>query len=193
MVLEMTKNRCSCVRSCACESNTGWCVWGAHLLEALFDCCSEALVINLRNVQFLWSKTCLVQAEIAGIRLCKGGTNNSMPVFLSLSLSLSALTMDLQLDWLKQRGAVKRILFMDTHQHQRTQQLVLGQGDRQHCHNYSVYLRVSLIVHTEHRALLNWPHSSWNFFFYHHYEWTPGKVNCEPNQASNSILLIWTE
>ncbi|RXN30374.1 integrin alpha-8 [Labeo rohita] len=52
-----------------------------------------------------------------------------------------ALRMDLQLDWLKQRGAVKRILFMDSHQHQRTQQLVLGQGDRQHCHNYSVYLR----------------------------------------------------
>uniref|UniRef100_A0A8C1DF93 Integrin subunit alpha 8 n=1 Tax=Cyprinus carpio carpio TaxID=630221 RepID=A0A8C1DF93_CYPCA len=49
--------------------------------------------------------------------------------------------MDLQLDWLKQRGAVKRILFTDSHQHQRTQQLVLGQGDRQHCHNYSVYLR----------------------------------------------------
>uniref|UniRef100_A0A8C1Y153 Integrin, alpha 8 n=1 Tax=Cyprinus carpio TaxID=7962 RepID=A0A8C1Y153_CYPCA len=49
--------------------------------------------------------------------------------------------MDLQLDWLKQRGAVKRILFMDSHQHHRTQKLVLGQGDRQHCHNYSVYLR----------------------------------------------------
>uniref|UniRef100_A0A672QE41 Integrin subunit alpha 8 n=1 Tax=Sinocyclocheilus grahami TaxID=75366 RepID=A0A672QE41_SINGR len=49
--------------------------------------------------------------------------------------------MDLQLDWLKQRGAVKRILFIDSHQHQRAQQLVLGQGDRQHCHNYSVYLR----------------------------------------------------
>uniref|UniRef100_A0A8C2PQN7 Integrin, alpha 8 n=1 Tax=Cyprinus carpio TaxID=7962 RepID=A0A8C2PQN7_CYPCA len=52
-----------------------------------------------------------------------------------------ALRMDLQLDWLKQRGAVKRILFMDSHQHHRTQKLVLGQGDRQHCHNYSVYLR----------------------------------------------------
>uniref|UniRef100_A0A8C2I8M7 Integrin, alpha 8 n=1 Tax=Cyprinus carpio TaxID=7962 RepID=A0A8C2I8M7_CYPCA len=58
-----------------------------------------------------------------------------------LSLSLIALRMDLQLDWLKQRGAVKRILFMDSHQHHRTQKLVLGQGDRQHCHNYSVYLR----------------------------------------------------
>ncbi len=31
---------------CACES----CVWGARLLEALFDSCSEALVINFRNV-----------------------------------------------------------------------------------------------------------------------------------------------
>uniref|UniRef100_A0A8C2I8Q1 Integrin, alpha 8 n=1 Tax=Cyprinus carpio TaxID=7962 RepID=A0A8C2I8Q1_CYPCA len=47
-----------------------------------------------------------------------------------LSLSLIALRMDLQLDWLKQRGAVKRILFMDSHQHHRTQKLVLGQGDQ---------------------------------------------------------------
>ncbi len=126
-------------------------------LEALFDSCSEALVINLRNMPFLWSKTCLVRAEIAGIRICKGGVNNK---HACLSPSLSALRMDLQLDWLKQRGAVKRILFMDSHQQQRTQQLVLGQGDRQHCHNYSVYLRVSLIVHMQHRTLLNWPRSS---------------------------------
>uniref|UniRef100_A0A8C1IV74 Integrin, alpha 8 n=1 Tax=Cyprinus carpio TaxID=7962 RepID=A0A8C1IV74_CYPCA len=66
---------------------------------------------------------------------------NSDLTIACLSLSLIALRMDLQLDWLKQRGAVKRILFMDSHQHHRTQKLVLGQGDRQHCHNYSVYLR----------------------------------------------------
>ncbi len=61
------------------------CVWGARLLEALFDSCSEALVINLRNMKFIWSKTCLVRAEIAGIRICKGEVNNSMPVFPPLS------------------------------------------------------------------------------------------------------------
>uniref|UniRef100_A0A8C1Q948 Integrin, alpha 8 n=1 Tax=Cyprinus carpio TaxID=7962 RepID=A0A8C1Q948_CYPCA len=68
--------------------------------------------------------------------------NNQYPGELSHIVGQSiALRMDLQLDWLKQRGAVKRILFMDSHQHHRTQKLVLGQGDRQHCHNYSVYLR----------------------------------------------------
>uniref|UniRef100_A0A671M3F4 Integrin alpha-8-like n=1 Tax=Sinocyclocheilus anshuiensis TaxID=1608454 RepID=A0A671M3F4_9TELE len=72
---------------------------------------------------------------------CRMPNSDDMLTIACLSLSLIALRMDLQLDWLKQRGAVKRILFMDSHQHQRTQQLVLGQRDRQHCHNYSVYLR----------------------------------------------------
>uniref|UniRef100_A0A8C1XY89 Integrin, alpha 8 n=1 Tax=Cyprinus carpio TaxID=7962 RepID=A0A8C1XY89_CYPCA len=72
---------------------------------------------------------------------CRMPNSDVMLTIACLSLSLIALRMDLQLDWLKQRGAVKRILFMDSHQHHRTQKLVLGQGDRQHCHNYSVYLR----------------------------------------------------
>ncbi|KAI4891823.1 hypothetical protein NFI96_022466, partial [Prochilodus magdalenae] len=49
--------------------------------------------------------------------------------------------MELQLDWLKQRGAVKRVLFLDSHQHHRTLQLVLGQRDRRRCLNHTVYLR----------------------------------------------------
>uniref|UniRef100_A0A9J7ZSH4 Integrin subunit alpha 8 n=1 Tax=Cyprinus carpio carpio TaxID=630221 RepID=A0A9J7ZSH4_CYPCA len=76
---------------------------------------------------------------------CRMPNSDDMVTCLSVNvcakISGIALRMDLQLDWLKQRGAVKRILFTDSHQHQRTQQLVLGQGDRQHCHNYSVYLR----------------------------------------------------
>ncbi|XP_030641281.1 integrin alpha-8 [Chanos chanos] len=52
-----------------------------------------------------------------------------------------ALQMDLQLDWLKQRGAVKRILFLDSLQHHRNQLLVLGTRDRQKCQSFTVYLR----------------------------------------------------
>uniref|UniRef100_A0A3B4C222 Integrin alpha-2 domain-containing protein n=1 Tax=Pygocentrus nattereri TaxID=42514 RepID=A0A3B4C222_PYGNA len=49
--------------------------------------------------------------------------------------------MELQLDWLKQRGAVKRVLFLDSHQHHRTLQLLLGQQDRRRCLNHTIYLR----------------------------------------------------
>uniref|UniRef100_A0AAY5EKT2 Integrin alpha-2 domain-containing protein n=1 Tax=Electrophorus electricus TaxID=8005 RepID=A0AAY5EKT2_ELEEL len=52
-----------------------------------------------------------------------------------------ALRMELRLDRLKQRGAVKRLLFLDLHQHQRTLLLPLGQQDRQRCLNHTVYLR----------------------------------------------------
>lgn len=52
-----------------------------------------------------------------------------------------ALQADVQLDWLKQRGAVKRVLFMDTRQHQRQQIITLGQHLQQHCYNYTVFLR----------------------------------------------------
>lgn len=57
--------------------------------------------------------------------------------------SLSALNMELQLDSLKQRGAVKRVLFLDSHQHHRSLQMLLGQQDRQRCLNHTIYLRVS--------------------------------------------------
>uniref|UniRef100_A0AAR2K6D3 Integrin alpha-2 domain-containing protein n=1 Tax=Pygocentrus nattereri TaxID=42514 RepID=A0AAR2K6D3_PYGNA len=52
-----------------------------------------------------------------------------------------AVSMELQLDWLKQRGAVKRVLFLDSHQHHRTLQLLLGQQDRRRCLNHTIYLR----------------------------------------------------
>ncbi|XP_076869244.1 integrin alpha-8 [Brachyhypopomus gauderio] len=52
-----------------------------------------------------------------------------------------ALRMELQLDRQKQRGAVKRLLFLDSHQHQRTLLVPLGQRDRQRCLNHTAYLR----------------------------------------------------
>ncbi|XP_062841312.1 integrin alpha-8 [Trichomycterus rosablanca] len=52
-----------------------------------------------------------------------------------------ALNMEMQLDRLKRRGAVKRILFLDINQHHRSQQLILSQRDRQKCINHTVYLR----------------------------------------------------
>ncbi|KAM4601404.1 integrin alpha-8 [Polymixia lowei] len=52
------------------------------------------------------------------------------------------LRAELQLDWLKgNRGGVKRVLFLDTQQPQRTGVLMLGQGRPRVCLSYTVYLR----------------------------------------------------
>ncbi|XP_062395048.1 integrin alpha-8 [Sardina pilchardus] len=51
------------------------------------------------------------------------------------------LQAELQLDWLKQRGGVKRVLFMDSKHHQRSQSITLGQQEKYHCYNYTVFLR----------------------------------------------------
>ncbi|XP_041961815.1 LOW QUALITY PROTEIN: integrin alpha-8 [Alosa sapidissima] len=51
------------------------------------------------------------------------------------------LQAELQLDWLKQRGGVKRVLFWDSRLPQLRQSITLGQQDKQHCLNYTVFLR----------------------------------------------------
>ncbi|XP_062320684.1 integrin alpha-8 [Osmerus eperlanus] len=52
------------------------------------------------------------------------------------------LKAELHLDWLKgHRGGIKRILFLDTHQPQRTGVLTVGQDSPHNCLNYHVYLR----------------------------------------------------
>lgn len=52
------------------------------------------------------------------------------------------LRADLQLDWLKgSRGGVKRVLFTDTQQPQRTGILTLGQRKPRACITYTIYLR----------------------------------------------------
>uniref|UniRef100_A0A668A3X9 Integrin subunit alpha 8 n=1 Tax=Myripristis murdjan TaxID=586833 RepID=A0A668A3X9_9TELE len=52
------------------------------------------------------------------------------------------LRAELQLDWLKgTRGGVKRVLFLDTQQPQRTGVLILGHNRPRTCQSYTVYLR----------------------------------------------------
>lgn len=69
---------------------------------------------------------------------------------LSLLFCLLKLTFcpdlkaELQLDWLKgTRGGVKRVLFLDTQQAQRTGHLTLGHNQPRACKSYTIYLRVS--------------------------------------------------
>ncbi|KAJ8411668.1 hypothetical protein AAFF_G00164760 [Aldrovandia affinis] len=52
-----------------------------------------------------------------------------------------ALRTELQLDWLKQKGAVKRVLFLDTHQHQHHGTLVIDKRKSQTCQSFIIYLR----------------------------------------------------
>ncbi|XP_064195334.1 integrin alpha-8 [Anguilla rostrata] len=51
------------------------------------------------------------------------------------------LNSELQLDWLKQKGAIKRVLFLDTHQHQHHWALVIDKRKSQTCRSFTVYLR----------------------------------------------------
>ncbi|KAK1806683.1 hypothetical protein P4O66_005184, partial [Electrophorus voltai] len=95
-----------------------------------------------------------------------------------------ALRMELRLDRLKQRGAVKRLLFLDLHQHQRTLLLPLGQQDRQRCLNHTVYLRVSSrgyrrVIHTQKRSGLGLISAGLLYS-----ELTHGKVPYGPRQAA---------
>uniref|UniRef100_A0AAY3ZW92 Integrin subunit alpha 8 n=1 Tax=Denticeps clupeoides TaxID=299321 RepID=A0AAY3ZW92_9TELE len=52
-----------------------------------------------------------------------------------------ALQTELQLDWLKQRGAVKRVLFINSRQHQLNHLLVLSNRDQHLCYNHTIFLR----------------------------------------------------
>ncbi|KAG7469998.1 hypothetical protein MATL_G00134920 [Megalops atlanticus] len=52
-----------------------------------------------------------------------------------------ALNIELQLDWLKQKGAIKRVLFLDTHQHQHRGTLFIDKRKSHTCQNFTVYLR----------------------------------------------------
>lgn len=51
------------------------------------------------------------------------------------------LQAELQLDWLKQRGGVRRVLFVDSKHHQLNQIIQLGQHDQHLCYKNTVYLR----------------------------------------------------
>uniref|UniRef100_A0A8C4XDP0 Integrin subunit alpha 8 n=1 Tax=Erpetoichthys calabaricus TaxID=27687 RepID=A0A8C4XDP0_ERPCA len=51
------------------------------------------------------------------------------------------LLIELNLDWLKQKGAIKRVLFLDTHQHQQIFRLRIENRNPQKCQNFIIYLR----------------------------------------------------
>ncbi|XP_039592315.1 integrin alpha-8 [Polypterus senegalus] len=51
------------------------------------------------------------------------------------------LLIELNLDWLKHKGAIKRVLFLDTHQHQQIFRLRIENRNPQKCQNFIIYLR----------------------------------------------------
>uniref|UniRef100_A0AAY3ZX65 Integrin alpha-2 domain-containing protein n=1 Tax=Denticeps clupeoides TaxID=299321 RepID=A0AAY3ZX65_9TELE len=60
---------------------------------------------------------------------------------MAVCIQMSALQTELQLDWLKQRGAVKRVLFINSRQHQLNHLLVLSNRDQHLCYNHTIFLR----------------------------------------------------
>uniref|UniRef100_A0A8C9VCV5 Integrin subunit alpha 8 n=1 Tax=Scleropages formosus TaxID=113540 RepID=A0A8C9VCV5_SCLFO len=52
-----------------------------------------------------------------------------------------ALNAELHLDWLKQKGAIKRVLFLHNNQHHHQGKLVIDKRKKQECQNYPIYLR----------------------------------------------------
>lgn len=59
-----------------------------------------------------------------------------------------ALKAELQLDSLKQKGAVKRTLFFDYHQSHHLFPIVIERQKRLHCQDFVVYLRVSCLKYS---------------------------------------------
>ncbi|MGH0178186.1 UNVERIFIED_CONTAM: hypothetical protein FKN15_077559 [Acipenser sinensis] len=57
------------------------------------------------------------------------------------TLCLTALHAELHLDRLKQKGAIKRVLFLENAQHQHTFQLLIEKTKPQECQNFVVYLK----------------------------------------------------
>lgn len=50
--------------------------------------------------------------------------------------------MELQLDWQKQKGGVRRVLFLASRQATLTQTLLIQNGAREDCREMKIYLRV---------------------------------------------------
>lgn len=63
----------------------------------------------------------------------------------SSSLCPLALVAEVQLDFLKQKGAIKRTLFLHNHQPHLVFPFVIRQQRSLHCQDFSVYLRVSFL------------------------------------------------
>lgn len=75
---------------------------------------------------------------------CHASSPFSVHLHLRIITFCPDLRAELQLDWLKgTRGGVKRVLFLDTQQPQRTGLLTLGHNRPRACRSYTIYLKVS--------------------------------------------------
>lgn len=63
---------------------------------------------------------------------------------------------ELQLDSLKQKGAVKRTLFFDYHQSHHYFSIVIERQKQLHCQDFLVYLRVSCLKYFGLSLLFKW-------------------------------------
>ncbi|XP_053322477.1 integrin alpha-8 [Spea bombifrons] len=68
------------------------------------------------------------------VRVCMTVSGQSIP-------SIIVLKAELELDWLKQKGAVKRTLFLDSHHSHHAFDLIIGKNKPSQCQNFVVYLR----------------------------------------------------
>ncbi|KFO74810.1 Integrin alpha-8, partial [Cuculus canorus] len=94
------------------------------------------LILNPRIVN-LDNKTC----ELPGSQLLVAWKNFFMERFIKRWSRLPVLKGELQLDSLKQKGAVKRTLFFDYHQSHHYFSLVIERQKQLHCQDFLVYLR----------------------------------------------------
>ncbi|XP_016059422.1 PREDICTED: integrin alpha-8 [Miniopterus natalensis] len=91
------------------------------------------VIINLDN------KTCQIPESTTpvacfSLRVCASVEGQSIP-------NTIGLTAEVQLDSLKQKGAIKRTLFLDNHQPHVTFPLVIKQQKSRQCQDFTVYLR----------------------------------------------------
>ncbi|XP_051856092.1 integrin alpha-8 [Antechinus flavipes] len=91
------------------------------------------VIINLEN------KTCQIPGLTAlvpcfTLRVCASVEGQSIS-------NTVALIADVQLDSLKQKGAIKRTLFRDNHQPQLVFSLLINQHQSLQCHDFTIYLR----------------------------------------------------
>ncbi|MBN3305655.1 ITA8 protein, partial [Amia calva] len=91
------------------------------------------MILNPEN------KTCRLHdtdtmAACLTVRVCASVSGNAIPDTIALSA-------ELQLDWLKQKGAVKRVLFLETHQHQHIVSFALQRTRPHQCQSLVVYLK----------------------------------------------------
>ncbi|XP_029444681.1 integrin alpha-8 [Rhinatrema bivittatum] len=91
------------------------------------------MIINPEN------KTCLLPSSRTlvacfTVRVCTAVSGQGIP-------NIIVLKAELELDWLKQKGAIKRTLFFDYHQSQHTFSIVIEKEKQAQCQNFVVYLK----------------------------------------------------